>query len=266
MSPDNTFAPWLAAKVDFARELLFQIADDPRLASLRENFILKGGAAILLGYEGVRASRTDLDLGLVTRVEITDDLIEILLEDLVDWDARLDITQRQPVERFADGSVNVHLAFIHPERPGNPDRFKLQVNGRDGSVPPRLLEMVQPRALRTYDGHEFEFPIMAAEEIVVEKMLRLFNTKKPPRLDDLFDIGWLRNSQPLDDSLIADEFAKSLPLERDCAVRAEPIERLRAQNTAAAYSGKADYGRLSGDAAATIAGLGITVVLRCAKL
>lgn len=49
--------------------LLFQIADDPRLAPLRENFILKGGAAILLGYEGVRASRTDMDLGLVTRVE-----------------------------------------------------------------------------------------------------------------------------------------------------------------------------------------------------
>jgi hypothetical protein len=269
MPQSNEYAPWLSDKIDFAKDILYQISDDPDLLLLRSALVMKGATAILLGHHGLRASRNDLDFGLLDHVDVSTDMVDILLADLVDWDARLDTTRRDPIERFPDGSVNVHLAFIHPQHRHDINRvlrFQIQISARRGTVPPRLREKIRPQKMTTWDGYPFEFPILAPEEMVVEKMLRLFRTDKPARHEDLFDIGWLVQRLSLDEGEIMTEFRRSLPREPSCRARRDPIDLLARANVEATFIGKADYGQTPPAEIVGYVAVGITVVLRCVGL
>lgn len=267
MTGSIRYPDWLEDKVDFAKDVLYQIASVPDLEPLRAALVLKGGAAILLGYRGLRASRKDLDFGLYTNVEADDDLIDALLAALVEgkWDARLDTSRTEPVERRGDGSFNIHIGFRHPET-GRLGRFEIQVSGRPGTVPPRLADRIQSRTISTYDGTAFEFPVVSPEEIVVEKMFRLFDPARPARHEDLFDIGWLTETfGALETDLIRETFFEHAGAE-GASVRREPVERLLTANRAAAYGGKPEFGSASPTLIVDTVARGGRAVLRLAGL
>jgi predicted nucleotidyltransferase component of viral defense system len=262
------YIPWLTAKVDFAIDVLYQIASVEELTPLREALILKGGAAILLGYDGVRASRNDLDFGMFTNTVVTDDLVAALLLALTEgqWSAQLDDSSGNPIERFPDGSVNVLIAFRHPEN-AQKGRFKLQVSGRPGTVPPRLADRIKPRVLKTYDGTEFSFSVMSPEEIVLEKMFRLFNPRKAARHEDLFDIGWLtaKFSTIATGDLVDVKFHANTK-EEHSVVRRDRIDQLLATNVSARYAESPEFGNYSHDRIVQTVLAGASYVLKTARL
>ena len=175
---------------DFVRSTLYAIATAPSLRDLNASLVLKGGIALMLRYDSDRVSQRDMDFGLThTNHRLTQVDSDNLLVELAEWTA-------QPVGsrtiRIVGESIDTpRISYIHP-RTLERGELTLQTSGLQ--VPPVLATEILSRGLRpftTYDGKPFRFRVLELDEIAAEKMCRLWRQdKRPPRLADLYDIGF----------------------------------------------------------------------------
>lgn len=169
----------------FGLEVLRVIATDPAFAGLSETMILKGGAVLLHGYHSGRATRRDLDFGLISNIDFKVEVVDLILVRLDAWQPVREATRDEH-----DDGISIPITFTHPvtrQRGG----IELQVSRRAGTVPPRLRAKVKRIPSRTESGAAFTFLAMPLEEVVGEKAIRCFNPRKGPREEDLYDLGFV---------------------------------------------------------------------------
>ena len=169
----------------FGLEILHVISTDPAFATLSQTLILKGGAALLHGYQSGRATRRDLDFGIFADIGFDTTIVDVILVRLDDWQPIREATRDEH-----ESGIAIPIRFVHP-RTGQSGAIELQVSRRVGTVPPRLQEKVRRLASRTESGEPFTFLVMPLEEIVGEKAIRCFNPRKGPREEDLYDLGFI---------------------------------------------------------------------------
>ena len=215
------------ANTDFGLQVLYVISTEPTLAALQATLILKGGAALLHGYASGRATRKDLDFGLWSDIEITQDIIDDLFLSLEGWGAA--IARGRHIEHSPAGT-NIPMQFRHPGTRSN-GRLEMQISRRRGSVPPRLNDSIKPITLRTYSGIAFDFPAMPLEEIVAEKVIRTFNKVRTdtPREEDLYDLGFIEENHNIDHGLVDWVFAQLRRAEgSNCSFKADRVDAVAA--------------------------------------
>lgn len=104
--------------------------------------------------------------------------------------------------------MKIWVVFRHPydKQIGH---IQIEVSRRADTIPPRMLDGIEARRLITYDGEVFLFRTLAPEEIVAEKIIRLFRVDKGegPRQQDLHDIGFLYLVIGVDDAVVSALFA-----------------------------------------------------------
>ena len=181
-----------ATNTDFGSAALHAIATDPRLAKLRTVLVLKGGAALLLGYDSGRATRRDLDFDVRSQVAITDADAAALLNALDAWNAR----NADIVRPGLKAQKIRNIAFTDP-RSGDEGTIEIQISKRN--IPPTLHHLI--RDLDYGDpltGRRFQFPTMSREAIAAENAVRVFkvtdkdgNAMPLPPVNDLYDIGFI---------------------------------------------------------------------------
>jgi hypothetical protein len=184
------------ANREFGTAVIYAIATDPRLADLAKTFVLKGGAALLLGYGSGRATRRDLDFDVRTKMTVTDRHVTDLFDALRPWRAQYDPNGRLQAHT---GGFNIGpIAFMDP-RPGRgANLIKIQVSHR--RLPPTLhkyialIDQIDPLSNRL-----FKFPMMSLEGISAEKVVRSFKTKLESgapagavSVTDMYDVGFIR--------------------------------------------------------------------------
>ena len=172
---------------DFVLAALCAIATAPALRELKESLVLKGGLALLLAHDSPRASRQDMDFGLThTNHRLTQDDSDNLLAELAAW--RAEPVGDREIKVKGEGIDTPAIRFVHPVTLET-GFLTLQTSGIQ--VPPVLDAEIPLGPFHTHDGREFTFRILRIEEIAGEKMCRLWRPdKRPPRVVDLYDIGF----------------------------------------------------------------------------
>jgi len=183
------------ANRDFILAALHAIATAPTLEQLRGSLVLKGGVALLLAYDSPRASRADMDFGLTHRDHRpTQEDSDNLLAELADWSA--EPRGSRDIEVKGESVDTPLIRFVHPVTLEE-GFLKLQASGIQ--VPPVLGAELPAEAFRTHDGRKFRFPVLRVSEIAAEKMCRLWRPdKRPPRVVDLYDIGFCGEQRGFD--------------------------------------------------------------------
>ena len=96
----------------FGLEVLWVISTDPDFALVSKTLILKGGAALLHGFQSGRATRRDLDFGILADIDFNTRVVDAILVRLDDW---------QPV-REATRDEHQNGISIPIREPGKPVR------------------------------------------------------------------------------------------------------------------------------------------------
>lgn len=188
-----------ATNTDFGTAVLHAIATDPRLRQLAAVLVLKGGAALLLGYESGRATRRDLDFDVRSEYLISEGNVTALFAALAAWRA-----QYIPGGRVKSGPKSQEIgeiAFRDPHT-GDIGQIKIQVSRR--RLPPTLHERIRLHTFQDpVSGATFGFPVMSLEAIAAEKMVRSFKQRDEagfpapgPSMNDMYDIGFIAAWRP----------------------------------------------------------------------
>ena len=189
---------------DFVLAVLHAIATTPALRPLADSLVLKGGIALLVHWGSQRVSRKDIDFGLITKnYQLSQRDSDTLLAALDEWGAVAKNGNRS-IARKGDGIDTPVIEYTHPVT-GERGELTLQVNA--SQVPPILLDDIlaqDPIALTTHKGQKFSFKALMLEEIAGEKICRLMRPDKmPPRLVDLYDIGFCAKQPEFDETKLA---------------------------------------------------------------
>lgn len=184
---------------DFGTAVLYALATDLRLSSLYSNLVLKGGAALLLGFGSGRATRKDLDFDVLKEVTVSETDVAALFAALRKWNA-----QYVPGGRVTSGSKAHNIGEITFQDPRTRDIGKIKIQISQRRLPPTLHERIKRIQLRDpLTANQFGFPMMCLEGIAAEKMIRSYKRKdengRPsggPSMNDMYDIGFIAAWRP----------------------------------------------------------------------
>lgn len=149
----------------FGLAILQSIATSPADDVLRQNLVLKGGAALLLVYGSGRATRHDLDFDVMSDTEIgRQPLLALLARLRSPWGAQIKPgAPKEGFEIFEDALNIGPIEFRHQRQSMIAGELTLQISRR--KVPPYLAELIRPFTLKGPDGTPFQSPIASLEVI-----------------------------------------------------------------------------------------------------
>lgn len=175
---------------DFLRSLLYELSrsKDPALRLFYQNLLIKGGVS--LAFRGSpRSSRKDLDMTFFYKSpSVTTSLIDTWLDTVPDWNPAWD---RKPIDP-SKSSIKVEgISYQHPHsRPGQPGLGSVDLEFSRRKIPPRLQDKIKRVEIEDAFGNRFVVRVVALEETLAEKTIRLFRKDKELRMDDVFDVGY----------------------------------------------------------------------------
>lgn len=185
------------ANREFGAAVLYAIASDRRLADLSKVLVLKGGAALLLGYDSGRATRRDLDFDVRVKTKVTDRHVVDLFDALRAW--RPQFARGGSLKATRNGFNIGEIAFRDPRPGSGGNLIKIEISHR--SLPPTLHKHITPiRQVDPLTGAVFAFPMMSLEGIAAEKVVRSFKLKLEDgspagavSVTDMYDVGFIRH-------------------------------------------------------------------------